>query len=281
MTAAIMPVRRDYRFHLADSRIHDWNPAGIHWTQFMNTLSIFFPAGERFFIESVRHYREQITDPELAQAVKAFIAQEAMHTREHVDYNKAMVEGGLPVVELERLVAVGLKNARRSLPKPVQLATTIALEHLTALLADIILRDPAFLKGADERYKSLWIWHAVEETEHKGVAYDVYEKVMGRGLAAYGLRVGTFVVANAIFWSVFYPYWFAMVKSSGKAGDLRGWMKAFRYQWGRPGGLRRILPGWLDYFRPGFHPWDHDNRAFLPQAEQLRPVVAGFAAVPS
>ena len=20
---------------------------------------------------------------------------------------------------------------------------------------------------------------------------------------------------------------------------------------------------WFDYFRPGFHPWDHDNRHFL------------------
>lgn len=276
MTAAIMPERRDFKFHLSAEKIHDWNGAGVHWTQFLNTLSIFFPAGERFFIDSVRHYRDRITDPELTIAVKAFIGQEAMHTREHIEYNDAMKAGNLPAARLENQVVKLLDSVKKLTPKEAQLAATIALEHLTAVLADMLLRDPLFLKNSDERYAALWMWHAVEETEHKGVAFDVYEKVMGRGVAAYGLRVGAFVVANAVFWSLFYPYYFQMVKGSKQHRNLRGWWKSLKYQWGTPGGLRRIVPDWLDYFRPGFHPWDHDNRQFLENVKALQKSVASF-----
>lgn len=274
--AAILPERRDYKFHLPPEKIHDWNGAGVHWTQFLNTLSVFFPAGERFFIDSVRCFRDQIKDPELSKAIKAFIGQEAMHTREHVEYNDAMAAGHLPAEKLDAQVAALLDAVKKYVPKEGQLAATIALEHLTAVLADMLLKDPRFLANSDERYAALWMWHAVEETEHKGVAFDVYENVMGKGPGAYALRVGAFVVANAIFWSLFYPYYFAMVKGSNKHLDVRGWWKSFRYQWGNPGGLRRIVPDWLDYFRPGFHPWDHDNRHFLERVKSLQRSVASF-----
>lgn len=277
--AAIIPERRDFKFHLPAEKIHDWNAGGVHWTQFLNTLSIFFPAGERFFIDSVRHFRDQIKAPALSQAIKAFIGQEAMHTREHVEYNDAMIAGKLPAEQLEGRVAALLEQVKKYAPKEAQLAATIALEHLTAVLADMLLKDPRFLADSDARYVALWQWHALEETEHKGVAFDVYEQVMGKGVAAYGLRVGAFVAANVIFWSLFYPYYYSMVRGTKKHRDLRGWWKTFQYQWGNPGGLRRIVPDWLDYFRPGFHPWDHDNRHFLAQIKDLQQSVAALNAV--
>ncbi|MGO4611605.1 metal-dependent hydrolase, partial [Variovorax sp. 2RAF20] len=82
----MMPVRRDVHPHLPPARISDWHERGPHVTHFINALSIFFPAGERFFMDSVRHYRDQLTDPELKRAVAGFIGQEAMHTREHILY---------------------------------------------------------------------------------------------------------------------------------------------------------------------------------------------------
>lgn len=42
-----------------------------------------------------------------------------------------------------------------------------------------------------------------------------------------------------------------------------------RFLWGKPGVLRKMIPEWFDYFRPGFHPWDHDNRAQLARIEPL------------
>ncbi|MCA3859791.1 MAG: metal-dependent hydrolase, partial [Burkholderia sp.] len=86
-TPNMMPVRRDIRFALPPERARDWHVQGVPVTHFMNALSLLFPAGERFFMDSVRNYRDQIEDPELKKQVIGFIGQEAMHTREHIEYN--------------------------------------------------------------------------------------------------------------------------------------------------------------------------------------------------
>jgi predicted metal-dependent hydrolase len=92
----MMPVRRDLRFNLPQERACDWHVQGSHVTHFFNALSLLFPAGERFFMDSVRNYRDQIDDPVLKKQVLGFIGQEAMHTREHVEYNDLLQEAGLP-----------------------------------------------------------------------------------------------------------------------------------------------------------------------------------------
>lgn len=277
MTAAIVPVRRNLEFHVPHDRISDWNAGGTHWTQFLNTLSIFFPAGERFFIQSIRNYRDQISEPQLKKAVAAFIGQEAFHTREHEDYNVAMVEAGLQVDKMEKTVEELLDFVQQKLPKPFQLAVTVSLEHLTALMAELVLTDDHFFKGSEPRYHALWQWHAMEETEHKGVAYDVYEQVVGKGAKAYAIRTFTFLAANVIFWSLFYRYYYRVLKADKQHLNLQGWMTSFSYQFGRKGMLSRMLPEWLDFFRPGFHPWDKDNSFHLQRAEELMKQVEGFA----
>jgi predicted metal-dependent hydrolase len=128
----------------------------------------------------------------------------------------------------------------------------------------------------DPQYSAIWRWHAIEETEHKAVCFDAFEQVVGKGIQAYGLRVGAFLLANALFWSLFVPFYTVMVAKGGGLLNLKGWWKVINLAVGRPGVLRRALPDWLDFFRPGFHPWMHDNREFLDQAEALMDEVAAF-----
>lgn len=99
MKMHIMPIRRNLKFHVPDEKVLNWHSWGPTVTQFFNTLSLFFPEGERFFINSVRKYRDRIDDPELQEAVRAFIGQEAMHGREHEDYNQKMV-GNHPIFSI-------------------------------------------------------------------------------------------------------------------------------------------------------------------------------------
>ena len=87
-----MPTLRNLRFNLDPQKIATWNKGSIHLSQFMNSLSLFFPVGERFFIDSVRNYRDTVSDSELKKAVSAFIGQEAMHGREHDEYNGALFD---------------------------------------------------------------------------------------------------------------------------------------------------------------------------------------------
>ncbi|EKF73156.1 hypothetical protein A11A3_15177 [Alcanivorax hongdengensis A-11-3] len=265
----IMPTRRNLKFHVPDEQVLNWHSKGPTVTQFFNTLSLFFPEGERFFINSVRHYRDQISDPELQEAVRNFIGQEAMHGREHEAYNQKMVEAGLPVDRQEAIVSKLLDHIARHRPMALQLAATVALEHLTAILADVLLREPDLIEGSDKSYQRLWHWHALEETEHKAVAFDVFETVFGRGLKAWLLRCGALVLATTIFFSLFYPFYIINVWKTGHLFNLKGWWQSISFQWLKPGGLRRVIIPWLDWFKPGFHPWDHDNRQFLAEMDEL------------
>lgn len=279
MTIQVDPIRRNLKFLLPKAKVNSWNPGGLHITQFYNTLSIFFPAGERFFIQSVRNYRDRITDPKLKEQISAFIGQEGFHTREHEEYNAALVASGLPVAAMDRFVVELLETMKKILPESMQLAGTVALEHLTAVLGEMLLADAEeLLQGCDPHFAAIWRWHAIEETEHKAVCFDAYEAVVGKGVSAYAQRTFAFALANVIFWSVYVPFLLEMVRKSGGLADLKGWGRLANLLFGKPGILRRRAGDWLDYFRPGFHPWMHDNREHLAQAEALMQQVSSFQA---
>jgi hypothetical protein len=277
MDMLVTPIQRNLKFHLPENTVSQWNSAGVHVSQFFNTMSLFFPEGERFFINSVRHYRDRIIEPELLAAVRAFIGQEAMHGREHDEYNQAMINEGFPVDKMEAQVTTLLNLIRENSPPAFQLAITIALEHLTAILADTLLANPELLDKSDPNFTALWTWHALEETEHKAVAYDVFEKVIGTSVQSYLLRTGTLVLATSIFFALCYTYYYQILRTSNEHRNLRGWWQAFKFQWLKPGAMRKAIPAWLDYFRPGFHPWDQDNRGYLQQIDVLIEKVNTFA----
>jgi uncharacterized protein len=144
------------------------------------TLSSVFPDGEDFFVRCVRHYRDQITDPELRKQVSGFIGQEAIHGREHRVLNDRLDQLGYPTKRVERFTKWGLAQRERLLPPASNLAATAALEHFTATLAEVVLRDPEARKlfGRPE-VTNMLLWHALEESEHKAVAFDVYRAVGG------------------------------------------------------------------------------------------------------
>lgn len=279
MTHSVMPIRRNLEFNLPKDRISDWNNGSVHISHFMNAMSIFFPVGERFFIDSVRHYRDRITDPTLQEAVKGFIGQEAMHGREHEEYNDALTAKGMPADKYERIVLRLLNFFRRFTPKGSQLAGTIALEHLTAILAHRLLSDPSRLDHAEARFTAIWRWHAMEETEHKAVAFDVYTTVNKFKLFGYLRRCLALILSTTIFFAMLTPFYIGLVRrEKGQLFNLKGWWDVTVYLWGPRGALLRALPDWLDFFRPGFHPWDHDNREFLDGIDGLVAEVDAYRA---
>lgn len=261
--AALEVVRRDLRFDLADCDLRTWHPDGLHVAHFFNALSVFFPEGEKFFIDSVRHYRDRVRSPKLEREVKGFVGQEAMHSREHRRYNEALAAAGLPVEELEAAVKAHLAFVRKQGSPADALAATIALEHFTAILADVLLSDDRILAGADPRLSAVWRWHAIEETEHKAVAYDVYREAIGTDRAAYWRRAIVMLVTTFDFWQRVFRYHLAFVRADGKLLDWRGWWKLFRFLWISPGAMPKLIRPWLDYFRRDFHPWQHDNFHFV------------------
>jgi len=272
----MMPVRRDYRFKLPPRKLRNWHGGGVPVSHFFNALSVFFPVGERFFISSVRNYRGSIRSAELRKAVSAFIGQEAMHGREHQAYNQLLVDAGLPAAALERFVEKLLGAVQKSAPASWQLSATIALEHFTAILADRLLDDRRMLDGADPAFKNLWLWHALEETEHKAVAYDVWREVMGDGAEAYAVRSLGMLFTSAAFVALVLAFSAVLIEQDSAEHPQRGQrLASYRalsvFLLGRGGLMRSGFPLWLDYFRPAFHPWQHDNRELLRRLDEIVP----------
>ena len=170
------PVRRS-RFQVTPSLARHYvvgrSPLIAH---LLTALSTTFPAGERFFIDSMRNIRDQVDDEQLQQQISAFIGQEAMHSQAHAQLNQALnaADYGLEAFHQHIVNTTNLLKTR-SLRR--QLATTVAFEHFTAMIAGYLFEHPKLLQGLDENMQQLWLWHAVEEIEHKSVAFDVYQYV--------------------------------------------------------------------------------------------------------
>src|SRR3954469_13070143 len=163
---------RDRRFGREETLDRLWHGGRVEATAIYNALSSTFPIGEAYFVESVRAFREG-APPKLADEIKAFTTQEAIHSREHDAFNKRAEEAGYDLSSLEKRVEEGL-SITKSRPPIVNVAATMALEHFTAILAHQLLKNPRHLDKADPESAALWRWHAVEEIEHKAVAYDTW-----------------------------------------------------------------------------------------------------------
>jgi predicted metal-dependent hydrolase len=265
----------------ADFAAHD----DVLMCHLVAALSGLFPDGEEMFIEAVKHYRDQVTDPDLRRQVNAFIGQEVTHGREHrrlnerlaeLGYRSKMVEESLQRDEvmtpgMMRIIKVAtrfgpLRDVGRQIqedqqyePEPIMLlALTAALEHYTATMAEMLLTEPELQQRfADQRFFRMWAWHAIEECEHKAVAFDVYRAVGGdEATRRKAMRMATMALA---FIAGYHTV-------AGALRDRRSYRRAslLRSLWrnrNNPLFSRRLRQRLADYHRPDFHPLQHDTTA--------------------
>ena len=163
---------RDMRFGRDDRQGRWWLNGDPVASAFHTALSVTFPRGEAMFIEAVKAHRDGVPE-KLAREIRAFTQQEVIHSREHVVFNKKAAEAGYDLSELEDDVNQVL-DLIKTRPQIVNLMATIALEHYTAMMAAVMLREDSMYAGAEPEWAALWKWHAIEEIEHKGVAYDTW-----------------------------------------------------------------------------------------------------------
>ena len=257
---APIPRRRlDFDFDPA-SVPRDWCASDPFLSTFCDSLSVLFPEGERFFIDSVRHLRSGVADPGLQAQIAGFIGQEAMHGKEHRAFNDMLDRQGYaaaPRAEagLRKLLGLG----RRTLSPHSQLAITCALEHFTAMMAEGLLREDGMCGDMHPSVRPLWIWHALEESEHKAVAFDVYRATGGSAAR----RVLVMVPITWLFVAVVGRTHVRFLAERGVLSRPWRWLRGIAHLWLWPGYLTRLVPAYLAYYRPGFHPDDRDTRALL------------------
>ena len=256
--AGIPPRRMDFEF--GDDTKRYWYADNAFLTTFWTTLSALFPAGETFFIDSVKNYRHVVKDQKLKDEISGFIGQEALHTKEHQAFNDMADRHGLPSGRIDKELWSLLGLTKKIFPKKLQLATTVALEHYTAILAEQLLRDTEHQENIQDREAlKLWMWHALEENEHKSVAYDVYELIGG----GYFTRVIAMIVATLGFILFVGQGHLRMLWAKGTLFDIKDNAKGFWKLLGWKGLFPRLFFKYMDFYRPGFHPNDHDTVKLL------------------
>ncbi|MGM0562936.1 MAG: metal-dependent hydrolase [Pseudomonadota bacterium] len=227
------------------------NPAT---TLMFASFSGIFPPGEMFFVESVRRYRDRIKDPRLKAEVSGFIGQESLHSREHERLNKYFKTRGFDTDVPERLVRIALATLEK-LPARQQLACTCFMEHTTAALAEQWLTNREFQDSSDPQMLQLWYWHALEELEHKSVAFDVWRAAGGRD---YEMKLAMALVASTV-WPAWIAGWLALMAEDGQLLNWRENLRGMRFMF-KPGGfLTGILATLPPLWRKGFHPANHDT----------------------
>jgi predicted metal-dependent hydrolase len=272
MSHAPVPRAPDLTFEGVPKR---WLAGSTAATHIANGVNLLFPAGERFFVRSVKHYLNEVS-PELALEVRGFFGQEGRHAQAHERFFDALRGQGYDVdAILERYERLAYEKIERSVSPRVSLAVTVALEHFTAILAEDALTDELF-QHMDERVRQLLEWHAMEELEHKAVAFDVLAEVSpGYGLRMLGLALATASLAG--FWLMATG---ALLRQDGMSlrdavrdlAKLRSRARASGHErLTRPVFLRVFARGIVEYVRPGFHPNDRDHGALVERTlERLR-----------
>lgn len=244
---------RKPRFDVSDVPVF-WNDGDPVLTRFFDALSIHFPDGERFFIQSVRNYQDQVTDPKLKEDVKNFFRQEAQHGIVHDQYNAVMEAQGIHVEKVISRLKLVLRLTQKYLPAKYQLALTAAFEHITATLGEGFMDgEGEMFKNAHPSMRAMFMWHGVEEVEHKAVAFDVYDKVAGGG---YITRTSALIIGTALVHVVVGSVLWHMLKVDRLQGRPLLLAKGLYRLYGPNGLITRLIPRYLDWFKPGFHPWD-------------------------
>ena len=248
-------VRSNLDFKLADVPRY-WFAGDPFLTRMFDALSLTFPDGERYFIQSVRLFRDQIQDPDLKQRVADFIRQEAQHGIAHDKMNQVMKDQGMPVDQfIQRLNKVFKFELKYRSPQ-YNIAMTAAAEHLTALMAETFYGEKETLKDAHPYVRALFAWHAIEEMEHRDVAFDVMQQV---GNVPEVTRKMALVLTTGLMFGFTLYRANVMLKCDGFNRTQRLKMNVRGLQWlfGKQGKLRKMQSQYRDWFKPDFHPSQH------------------------
>ncbi len=242
---------RNLRFGVRENADRAWLGGDPVLSALFDGFAVLLPLGERFFIRSLRPFEPHVTDPALIEAMQAFAAQEAFHTREHEGYNDALRSLGHDVAAMEAKAAKLLGSVK---DPAMRLVVTCAIEQLTFALARFILQRPALMDGAAPAYRRLWRWHALEEVEHASVALQVL-RAARLGIPAWRLYVTRvvclWVTVSAL--TTFALQNVAMILQPG--GGRLPWRRRLRLLWallGSPGFMRGLVVPCLAYLRPGY-----------------------------
>jgi predicted metal-dependent hydrolase len=171
---------RKMRFAFADHPVpFIWNESDPAFSCAANMLSFLFLAIEKMISATVHEALPTITDPDVADEALAFVRQEGQHSMAHRQHAKALIRA-YPALQgvLDEVMAV-YDDLTASTTVKYRLAYIADLEATFTPTFTMMLNnaDTLFAPG-DDRVASLFLWHFVEEMEHRSSALIIYDAVV-------------------------------------------------------------------------------------------------------
>jgi uncharacterized protein len=250
-----IPVRK-LQIDLSQGFPRHWHSGDAYKSCLFNTFSMLFPVIEDHFSDVMRGFIPELKTAgktQLLRDVQAFLGQEATHRIVHQQYNAQLEKQGFfNWIEKSLLWRI---DTFRNMSRLSKLSIVIGTEHFIGIIGDGLLRTNAWLEGSDEKMAKVWRWHAAEETEHKAVAFDLYDFAGG----GYWRRVLWYLIISIALMIDLHIQTTVSLVNDGSLWRPRTWANAARFWFTRPGVVWQVLPMWLSYFSPKFHPWNHDN----------------------
>lgn len=259
---------RQFRGGKTQLAMRHWVRGDMFATAFLNALSVVFPRGEAFMIEALHPWRER-TEGQLQRDIATFIDQEAAHSREHIGFNKAIADAGYDLEALD-LAIRQFVSFFAGCGEVTKLGATMCIEHLTAIVAAEILKNREHLEGTDLELRKLWLWHAIEEVEHKAVAFDVWMFATREwsGARRWATRSALLLAVSISFFINRTRGQIELLQQDGLSKRKALWL-CIRNGFAKGSIGRNVLGPWIGFFRPGFHPHQIDDHALLVRGENM------------
>lgn len=233
-----------------------WNGGDAFSSAFFNALSMSFPSGEQYFIDSVREGMKTLSPDAhaaMAREIQGFVGQEATHRRLHALFNGHLDRLGFRNQIEPRALQRTRDNAHRDVR--IHIGATAATEHLTALFAEWMLSHTEVLAKAEPRLQTLWLWHSAEESEHRSTAFDLYRAAGGN----HEWRVRIFKYITLVFLLEVMRQTVLNLWHDGSWWRVSTWISGWKLLLSRDGLLRGNHAQWKAYMQPDFHPQQQDD----------------------
>jgi len=218
---------------------------------FFDAGSVSIPEAERLVISTAEEAAQYVIDPVLREKLHKLIAEETAHSRVHDAYNAYLARKGYPVAKYEKEFAGWARwlNTRFSLMTRLAICATV--EHFTACISRQIL-DTGIFEGedVDERMDRVWTWHALEELDHRAIAFDLYTEMGG----TYARRFWSALIGSFLFMYIHNRCFLAFLRKKKLLRRWSAWKIGLPFLFGKNGIYRHFIPDWWKFFHPRFHP---------------------------
>ena len=173
-----LEVRRP-KFDFTEPVPWNWHPDNPAVSLSMNATSMMAICFEQLLVAAVQEAKPLIADDDVREEAIVFLRQEAQHSSTHRKHVAALIKSYPGLQQTFDNATAAYDELTATAPLEFRLAYMADTEATFTPFFKLMLDNEATLfKPGDDRVASLFLWHFVEEVEHRRSAQMIYDAVV-------------------------------------------------------------------------------------------------------